>query len=256
MIHSLKHEDGGRGGIILKLDFSKAYDCVRWEFLIMVLERILNLKRILRCFEVCSGLSINFSKSCLVGINVDEELINRLAIVCGCKIGSLPFNYLGIPLGADPRRLSTWDPLVARFRSKLSGWKCRLLSFAGRVILVYSVLLALPLCFMSIFHIPKSILFRLDKWVAVSERSRNCSMIRKGIVKNLLDVEVEKWMSRGAFRWKLGDGSSIFFWEDAWCGENPSSVIFPRLYRLASGFEVGRKYFFATMEMVGLFRGD
>ncbi|KAK8502850.1 hypothetical protein V6N12_000094 [Hibiscus sabdariffa] len=70
------------------------------------------VKHILRCSEVCSGLSFNFMKSGLVGFHVPTENLEDLAQICGCKINSLPFKYLGLLLGVDPRRLSTWDPMV------------------------------------------------------------------------------------------------------------------------------------------------
>lgn len=38
-----------------------------------------------------------------------------MAALCICKIEDLPFNYLGIPLGADPRKIATWDSIVERF---------------------------------------------------------------------------------------------------------------------------------------------
>ncbi|KAA3481604.1 Retrovirus-related Pol polyprotein LINE-1 [Gossypium australe] len=88
-------------------------------------KEVTNVKYILRVFEIFSGLSINFNKSCLVGFEVEEELLYRMAAICKCKIGALPFNYLGIPLGANPKRLSTWEPIIDRVRMKLLGLKCR-----------------------------------------------------------------------------------------------------------------------------------
>lgn len=60
---------------------------------------------------------------------MDEEFLYRLAATCKCNIGSLPFEYLGIPLGADSRRISTWNVIVEKFKTKLSGWKSQTLSF-------------------------------------------------------------------------------------------------------------------------------
>lgn len=37
IIHSIKKEEGREGKLIFKLDFSKAYDCFRWNFLELVL---------------------------------------------------------------------------------------------------------------------------------------------------------------------------------------------------------------------------
>ncbi|KAH1073880.1 hypothetical protein J1N35_026208 [Gossypium stocksii] len=54
-----------------------------------------------------------------------------MAAVCKCKIGELPFNYLGIPFGADPRKVSSWNGVVERVERKLSGWKYRRNSLWG-----------------------------------------------------------------------------------------------------------------------------
>ena len=50
-------------------------------------------------FEAISGLKVNLSKTeaFLVGEGIPME---TLASVLGCKIGSLPTTYLGLPLGS------------------------------------------------------------------------------------------------------------------------------------------------------------
>ncbi|KAH1057961.1 hypothetical protein J1N35_036026 [Gossypium stocksii] len=47
---------------------------------------------------------------------MNEEFLYRMAAIYKCKIGVLPICYLGIPLGADPRRVATWEVVVKRFR--------------------------------------------------------------------------------------------------------------------------------------------
>ena len=61
-------------------------------------DQIKNVKAILICFETVSGLKINFFKSKLIGIKVEESLISHLARILGCKVGSFPATYLGLPL--------------------------------------------------------------------------------------------------------------------------------------------------------------
>jgi hypothetical protein len=55
-------------------------------------------KRILRWFELTSSLRINFYKSSLVGINLDEDFTAGMARSIFCRWDSLPINYLGLPL--------------------------------------------------------------------------------------------------------------------------------------------------------------
>ncbi|XP_016737961.1 uncharacterized protein [Gossypium hirsutum] len=126
-------------------------------------KEVTNVKYILRVLEIFSQLSINFKKSCLVGFEVEEELLFRLAAICKCKIGLLLFNYLGILLGANLKRLATWELITDRVRKKLSGWKCRSLTWAGRVILINAVWSSLPIYFMSLFQALVTVIKKIYK---------------------------------------------------------------------------------------------
>ncbi|KAG8479491.1 hypothetical protein CXB51_029692 [Gossypium anomalum] len=77
-------------------------------------EVVRNTKYILGCFEIFSGLSINFCKSRIVGFGIEEEFMYRMAAVCKCKIGELLFNCLRVPLEANLRKISSWNGIVER----------------------------------------------------------------------------------------------------------------------------------------------
>jgi hypothetical protein len=87
-----------------------------------------------------SGLKVNYHKSMLVGINIAESWLHEAASILSCKIGKIPFIYLGLPIGGDARRLNFWEPVLERLKSRLSEWKSRNLSYGGRLILLKSVL--------------------------------------------------------------------------------------------------------------------
>ncbi|MCI06294.1 cysteine-rich receptor-like protein kinase, partial [Trifolium medium] len=97
---------------------------------------------------------VNFNKSILVGVNIVDSWLAEAASVLGCTVGKVPFMYLGLPIGGDPQRLSFWDPVLTRIRTRLSGWKSRFLSFGGRLILLKSVLTSLPVYALSFFKAP------------------------------------------------------------------------------------------------------
>ncbi|XP_028111966.1 uncharacterized protein LOC114310213 [Camellia sinensis] len=88
-------------------------------------DEIIMIKRILRYFEIISGLKINFHKSIVCGIGVEEGLVKEFATKLNCLSQRLPFTYLGLPLGANPRRSSAWQPVVEKFKKKLASWKMR-----------------------------------------------------------------------------------------------------------------------------------
>jgi len=64
------------------------------------------LKAMLLLFEASSGLKVNFHKSMLFGINTHDSWLTEASSVLRCKMGRLPFFYLGIPIGGDSRKLN------------------------------------------------------------------------------------------------------------------------------------------------------
>jgi hypothetical protein len=50
------------------------------------------------CFEHLSGMKINYHKSDLTDINLEEGETTQFAKVFCCKIGTFPFKNLGVPL--------------------------------------------------------------------------------------------------------------------------------------------------------------
>jgi hypothetical protein len=65
-----------------------------------------------------------------------------------CGVDSIPFHFLGISVGANPRRKVTWKPIVESTRKSLSRWKSHNLSIKGRVTRINSLLSSLPLFFL------------------------------------------------------------------------------------------------------------
>ena len=119
------------------------------------------LKSILRSFELVSGLKVNFIKSKLIGINVANTFLEQACTFLHCKSESIPFTFLGLPVGANPRRRETWNPVIHKVRSRLASWKGRHLSIGGRVTLINSVLNSLPLYFFSFYKAPKVVIKEL-----------------------------------------------------------------------------------------------
>ena len=56
------------------------------------------LRAILVLFENISGLKVNYDKSMLVCINIVESWLQEAASILSCKIGKIPFVYLGLPV--------------------------------------------------------------------------------------------------------------------------------------------------------------
>ncbi|MCH89771.1 LINE-1 reverse transcriptase like, partial [Trifolium medium] len=121
-------------------------------------EHLWSMKAILRWFKLVSGLKVNFSKSRLCGVNVPNLFLQGATLFLHCKIGSFPFIYLGLPVGADPRLVSTWDLVVNSIEKRLFSWKNRYISLGGRVVLINSVLAAIPIFYLSFLKIPTKVI--------------------------------------------------------------------------------------------------
>ena len=79
-------------------------------------------------FEAMAGLKINLAKSEIIPVGTVPNLA-ELASELGCKIGSLPTSYLGLPLGAKHKALGVWDSIEERYRKKLAAWKTQYMYF-------------------------------------------------------------------------------------------------------------------------------
>ena len=63
-----------------------------------------NLKTVLTWFEQVSGMRINYSKSELIPINMDDQELADFLSILVCNKGNFPIKYLGIPLHYDKLR--------------------------------------------------------------------------------------------------------------------------------------------------------
>ena len=125
-------------------------------------DQMTHLCWILAWFEALSGLKINLEKSSLLPVGRVED-VDGLAAELGCKKGSLPTEYLGLPLGAKHKEARVWDGVEERFRNRLALWKRQYISKGGRLTLIRSVLSNMPTYLLSLFRIPKKVKLRLEK---------------------------------------------------------------------------------------------
>lgn len=109
------------------------------------MQNVKTIKSILRAFEMASGLKINYAKSCFGAMGQSEQWKMQAASYLNCRILPLPFTYLGIPIGANPRHSELWDPILRKSDRKLARWKQRHLPFGGRVTLTKSTLTSIPI---------------------------------------------------------------------------------------------------------------
>jgi hypothetical protein len=177
-------------------------------------KHVRNLRCTFLCFEAVSGLRINLGKSELVPIGKVED-VESLAHILGCRIGSLPMTYLGMPLGASFKSISIWNGVIEKVERRLASWKKLYLSKGGRVTLIHSTLSSIPSYYLSMFPIPVSVAKKLERlqreflWSGLGDETkfhlvnwhRVCTPIKAGglDVRNVVNFNqalLGKWIWR------------------------------------------------------------
>lgn len=72
-------------------------------------------------------------------------------------------HILGLPLYVGHMRNNMFDPFLARVQKKVVGWKSKLLSFGGKIVLIKHVLNSMPIHMLSVLNIPKGVISGLKK---------------------------------------------------------------------------------------------
>ncbi|GKA56638.1 putative RNA-directed DNA polymerase [Tanacetum coccineum] len=172
---------------------------------------------ILKCFEEVSELRVNYNKSKLYGIGVNDEELVDMARWMGCGIGEFTFTYLGLPIGENMGRINAWNIVVEKFKSRLANWKAKTMSFGGRLTLVKSVLGSLPLYYFSMFRVPLSVIKQLERirknffWGGVGEGSK-LPWVKWDTVIASYGSGVKYWVTKGkkfSVTWKMGAGGVV-----------------------------------------------
>lgn len=115
------------------------------------------LKRLLICFEMVSGLTVNFEKSSVFGLNLEEGLLEGIADELGCRIGVGAIPYLGLRIGGKLGGKEAWVDVVEKIKKKLRGWDSKLILLGGRSTLIKANLSYIPLYAMSFMLLSKQI---------------------------------------------------------------------------------------------------
>jgi hypothetical protein len=135
-----------------------------------------NIKDILDTFCKSSSQKVSpektkffFSKN--VGWHVRQEVSEKCGFGWTDNLGK----YLGVPILHNRASRATFQFIMDKVGQRLSNWKAKNLSFAGRVSLAKSVIQALPVYTMQSTLLPKSICEEIDKKC----RSFICGILRR-----------------------------------------------------------------------------
>nr|XP_009592142.1 uncharacterized protein LOC104089033 [Nicotiana tomentosiformis] len=115
-------------------------------------------------FSAASSLKANLAKSSIYCRGVSLEMKHDIHQKLGYSQGSLFFRYLGIPLDTKKLFVMQWQPLIDKIVARISSWKTKKLSYAGRIQFVQHVNFGIQAYWAQIFIILAKIVKAIDAY--------------------------------------------------------------------------------------------
>lgn len=123
-----------------------------------------SLHEISECFDDLaswSGLTVNSTKTELFTAGLDQG--ESLAIArYGFLSGAFPIRYLGLPLVTRKLKISEYAMFMTKITKCFKSWSVKLLSFAGRLQLLKSVIFGIFNFWISAFMLPKGCIMTIE----------------------------------------------------------------------------------------------
>ncbi|CAH1428278.1 unnamed protein product [Lactuca virosa] len=110
-----------------------------------------------------SGLKASMEKSQIFFSCVKPNMRRIILGILPFDIGKFPFEYLGIPMCVTKLFCRDCKQLVEKIKMRILNWKSKALSFAGRLLLINSVLTTIHVYWASIFKIPIATIREIEK---------------------------------------------------------------------------------------------
>uniref|UniRef100_A0A8I7B954 Reverse transcriptase domain-containing protein n=1 Tax=Hordeum vulgare subsp. vulgare TaxID=112509 RepID=A0A8I7B954_HORVV len=125
-----------------------------------------HLQNVLSLYEDCSGQTVNVDKTSIMfskNTNIHEKkgMMSKL----GLSRESWNERYLGLPVYLGQSRIKVFSYLKDRVWHKIQGWKEKMLSKAGKEILIKACAQAIPTFAMSVFDITKGLCEQISPMV-------------------------------------------------------------------------------------------
>ncbi|XP_019194966.1 PREDICTED: uncharacterized protein LOC109188792 [Ipomoea nil] len=197
VISDTQKQCGTVGWGALKLDMAKAYDRMEWSFLRGMLKALgfdkrvargappishlffaddnllffkanqheaVEVKNCLAMYENLSGHKVNYHKSSICysknTCDGDREMVAQiLGVVQAPNFGK----YLGLPAFVGRNKKAAFAYIEDKIRQRIGSWNKKLLTQAGKEILLKSVAQAMPTFSMSVFLLPISVCAAIER---------------------------------------------------------------------------------------------
>jgi hypothetical protein len=125
------------------------------------MQEAIKLSSILSDFSEASDTTFNLAKSQLFFFNTPVAIQQHLSQLLNTLVCTLPSRYLGLPLSDSAARNISWDSLLLSITNRLSNWTFRSLNLPARLVLLKSVLQAIPTYLFSALAAPQSVIKKI-----------------------------------------------------------------------------------------------
>lgn len=131
------------------------------------LESVHAVLQVLREFELRSGLAVSVQKSSFYASGLTQMETDLIQFTTGMPMGTLPVRYLGVPLCTKKLSLLNCEVLLQQIKTRLSSWSAKALSFAGRLLLIMTVITGITTFWCSTFILPQACVKRINSLCGV-----------------------------------------------------------------------------------------
>ncbi|CAJ2636364.1 unnamed protein product [Trifolium pratense] len=139
-----------------------------------------NIHDLLEEYGANSGQRVSPHKSKLYAGSISSTGLNTLSNTLGFSLGSLPFDYLEVPIFKGKPKKNHLQALADRVKSKLASWKGHSLSMMGRVQLVNSVIHGMLTYSFKVYSWPKGLFKQMDR--CIRNFIWSCNVYKKKLV--------------------------------------------------------------------------
>lgn len=130
-----------------------------------LLQEAKHIKSVLDKYSLPSGQKINAEKSKIYTFNIKSCLQKKIVNHLGFQTIELPCKYLGILFFIGENSISYWDKIIHSIQMRIASWKGRWLSLSGHILLIKSVLSAIPNYYMVVLKGPKLVILLIEKLI-------------------------------------------------------------------------------------------
>ncbi|XP_042509192.1 uncharacterized protein LOC122084834 [Macadamia integrifolia] len=124
-----------------------------------------HLNIFLNRYQEFSGQCINLVKSKLFVGSASPQRKRAIAEELGIPLCTFPTRYLGVEIFKGRVKKDVVMPIMDRVKDRLAEWKGKMLSLAGRVELVRSVIISMPTHSIAVYWWPSSLISTLERWM-------------------------------------------------------------------------------------------